>query len=211
MKKSLICILIALFSLTAAFSSTVDSTETLRLSLTVTNVVYVGVTDQAITSSIVPSTNYTTIGFYFNPSTGKWETEDAYIYVISFVSNPITVTLQNTAMVKVGDSATGGSPDSLTYTGTATAVDSSKTYEKSNSIKFGTDSTVAQDIYVETEPTFVVVSGNTTKEVKKFIEARIKSWQFNVVVDPNNYGSTTVINTGAKYQATFTLTISTGS
>jgi hypothetical protein len=207
MKKRLIFILIAVFSLTAAFSTKVDSTETLRLSLTVTNVVYVGVTDQAITSSIVPSTNYTMIGFYFDPSTGMWKTEDAYIYVISFVSNPIKVKLQNTTLVKVADGDAGGSPESLTYTGTATAVEASKTYEKSNSIDFGTDETGAQYIYEETEPTFTVTSGNTTTKVQRFIEARIKSWQFNVVVDPDNYGSTTVINSGAKYQATFTITI----
>ena len=206
MKKVIIFLMLILF-VSPVFSEKVDSGETLRLSLTITNVVYVGVTDKAVKSSIVPSTNYTDIGFYFNPSTGMWETEDAYIYVISFVSSPIKVKLQNTTLTKKAGNTKEG-PASLTYTGYANAVDSDETFETSNDITFGTSETSAQYIYEEKTPSYVTTDENgNTSTVQKFLEARIKSWQFKVVVNPSSYGSTTVINSGAEYQATFTLTI----
>lgn len=203
MKKIIVIVLLILI-LTPVFSNT--NGETLRLSATVKNVVYIGVTTKALTSSIVPDITINNIGFSFNPNTAKWETHEAYIYVISFVTNALKVTLSASGDGLKRDKGDSG-PDSLYYTGTVTAVNTDNNTAM-KSITELTTSTNGGELYVE--------SGT-------FDKARVCSWKLSIVVDPNNLtgtsstsstSSTTTYNyipSGNQYVETFTLSISTVS
>lgn len=177
MKKFFVSILLVLTLLPIA-AETKKTGETMRLSLTISNVVYVGLTDSAVTSTTVPSKNISDVGFYFNSSTGKWETEDCYIYLISFVSDKVALSI-NCNNLKNGD-------ETLAYKATIQPVD------ESTSINI--DSKGSKDLYKETK--------------SSYDEPRYKSWQFNVVVDPDLNNPS--IAMGSTYTATFTLTLKVG-
>ena len=69
-----------------------DATQTVRLSVTTYNTVYLGVAENEVNSSIIPKSISET-SFIYNPRTMNWETDSFYFYVISFVAVPLTVTL----------------------------------------------------------------------------------------------------------------------
>ena len=182
MKKIIVCILLVL-TLLPVFSKEEKKTgEAMRLSLTISNVVYVGVAESAVQSTIVPTKNISNVYFYFNPSNGKWETYDCYIYIISFVSNAVSLSIECTDLALTS----GKGPDTLKYNATIQA-----TGESSINVDSSTES---QTLYKETETSS---------------EPRYKSWQFNVIVDPKQGGNTYIDTIEAKsiYKATFKLTL----
>lgn len=182
MKKIIVCILLVL-TLLPVFSKEEKKTgEAMRLSLTISNVVYVGVAESAVQSTIVPTKNISNVYFYFNPSNGKWETYDCYIYIISFVSNAVSLSIECTDLALTS----GKGPDTLKYNATIQA-----TGESSINVDSSTES---QTLYKETETSS---------------EPRYKSWQFNVIVDPKQGGNTYIntIEAESIYKATFKLTL----
>ncbi len=197
MKKTAVFILILLL-LVSALHADVNG-ETLRLSATVKNVVYIGVTRKAITSSIVPET-INNIAFSFNPNTGKWESNEAYIYVISFVPYALEVKLSSnsTGLERItGDSE----PSTLNYSGSVTAMNNSSATMTTSSITFSEGTkTTDETLYKE----------SLTEGVTGFTDPRVRSWKFSVVIDPSKY-TNPYIPSGNEYQETFTLSISTVS
>ena len=97
MKKFLL-LLITAFTVLNIYPSEVassirkDATQTVRLSVTTYNTVYLGVAENEVNSSIIPKSISET-SFIYNPRTLNWETDSFYFYVISFVAVPLTVTL----------------------------------------------------------------------------------------------------------------------
>lgn len=190
MKRILVSALLLLLLVTAIAAENVKG-ETLRLSATVTNCVYVGVTKKALTSSIVPTGTIDNIGFEFNAKTGKWETHEAYIYVISFVANPLKVEINSTATTLSRTNGDDGST-TLEYTGTVTPVNSSVTGQ---TVSSATLPCTSKTVIYEESGTFKV--------------PRVRSWKFSVVVDPSSYTGKNYIPGGNEYEGEFTLTIST--
>lgn len=196
MKKTAVFILILLMLVSALHA---DTGETLRLSATVKNVVYIGVTRKAITSSIVPET-INNIAFSFNPNTGKWESNEAYIYVISFVPYALTVTLSSNS-TGLGRITGSSEPEILYYSGSVTAMNNSSDSMTTSSITF-TEKTKTSDAILYKE--------SLTGGVTGFTDPRVRSWKFSVVIDPSKY-TDPYIPSGNEYQETFTLSISTVS
>lgn len=194
MKKTAVFILILLLLVSALHA---DTGETLRLSATVKNVVYIGVTRKAITSSIVPDT-INNIAFSFNPNTGKWESNEAYIYVISFVPNALKVTLSSSSTYGLTKKTGSSGPSTLEYSGSFTAMNASETNMETSSKTF-TDGIKTSD------PAVLYTESGT------FEYPRVRSWKFSVVIDPSKYTNTNYIPSGNEYQETFTLSISTVS
>ncbi len=190
MKKAFVFTIILLF-LVSALPADVNG-ETLRLSATVKNVVYIGVTRKAITSSIVPVT-IDNIAFSFNPNTGKWESNEAYIYIISFVPYALNVKLSSSSTGLARKEEYSSGPKLLQYTGGATAMNEEETHMKPVSIPFKKGKQVFETLYTE-EGTFT--------------DPRVRSWKFSVVIDPEDY-TNPYIPSGNEYQETFTLSIST--
>lgn len=97
MKKFLL-LLITAFTVLNVFPSEVassirkDATQTVRLSVTIYNTVYLGVAENEVNSSIIPKSISET-SFIYNPRTMNWETDSFHFYVISFVTMPLKVTL----------------------------------------------------------------------------------------------------------------------
>ena len=92
---SLLLLALFLFPLMAEETNTsirVDSTQTVRLSVTTANTVYLGVAENEVNSSILPKTIKSTT-FSYNPRTMDWETPSVYFFVISFVKDKLEVTL----------------------------------------------------------------------------------------------------------------------
>lgn len=190
MKKTAVFILILLLLVSALHA---DTGETLRLSATVKNVVYIGVTSKAITSSIVPDT-INNIAFSFNPNTGKWESNEAYIYVISFVPYALKVTLSSNSNGLQRKTEYSSGPKILYYSGSVTPMNNSS---DSMPITFTEESkTENKELY---------------KETGTFTDPRVRSWKFSVVINPSKYTNTNYIPSGNEYQETFTLSISTKS
>ena len=104
MKKILGFILItALFvsSLFAATSNTFKEVKSsVKLSVTVQNVIYAGVSKSMVSSFVLPKAEdrIDDIGFTFDQYNSEWVTTSAYIYAISFVSKYVTITLTPAAM-----------------------------------------------------------------------------------------------------------------
>ena len=201
MKKVIICLffILSLFNLSA---EKFESGETLKLSLTVTNVVYVGLTDSVLKSAVLPSSSKKDIGFTFNSATGKWVSEDSYIYVISYITDGISLSLTPPSLLyKVASETTDGNGN-VTTTYDTTGLSYSLTVEAAGY----TDNAAS---YVES-PT--VTSGSSNDVVlykeeteKSYTESRAASWRLSVVLDPPE--DTTTYDSGVKYQGVFTLTI----
>jgi len=197
MKKAFVFTVILLF-LVSALPADANG-ETLRLSATVKNVVYIGVTRKAITSSIVPAT-IDNIAFFFDPNTGKWESNEAYIYIISFVPYALNVTLSSSSSGLARKTGTSG-PELLQYTGSVTAMNNYTDTMQTSSITFTKGSkTTDKLLYKE-----VLSTG-----VTGFQDPRVRSWKFSVVIDPEDY-TNPYIPSGNEYQETFTVSISTVS
>ena len=71
----------------------VDSMQTVRLSVTTSNTVFLGVAANEVNSSILPDT-IDSVTFGYNPQKMNWETPSVYFFVISFVKDRLEVTLQ---------------------------------------------------------------------------------------------------------------------
>ena len=103
MKKILIFLTLTMFSVfsmmadeASVYTSTsirVDSMQTVRLSVTTSNTVFLGVAANEVNSSILPDT-IDSVTFGYNPQKMNWETPSVYFFVISFVKDRLEVTLQ---------------------------------------------------------------------------------------------------------------------
>ena len=71
----------------------VDSMQTVRLSVTTSNTVFLGVAANEVNSSILPDT-IDSVTFGYNPQKMNWETPSVYFFVISFVKDKLQVTLE---------------------------------------------------------------------------------------------------------------------
>ena len=103
MKKILVFLILTMFSVfsmmadeASVYTSTsirVDSMQTVRLSVTTSNTVFLGVAANEVNSSILPDT-IDSVTFGYNPQKMNWETPSVYFFVISFVKDKLEVTLQ---------------------------------------------------------------------------------------------------------------------
>ena len=103
MKKILVFLILTMFSVfsmmadeASVYTSTsirVDSMQTVRLSVTTSNTVFLGVAANEVNSSILPDT-IDSVTFGYNPQKMNWETPSVYFFVISFVKDRLEVTLQ---------------------------------------------------------------------------------------------------------------------
>ena len=103
MKKILVFLILTMFSVfsmmadeASVYTSTsirVDSMQTVRLSVTTSNTVFLGVAANEVNSSILPDT-IDSVTFSYNPQKMNWETPSVYFFVISFVKDRLEVTLQ---------------------------------------------------------------------------------------------------------------------
>ena len=103
MKKILIFLILTMFSVfsmmaeeASVYTSTsihVDSMQTVRLSVTTSNTVFLGVAANEVNSSILPNT-IDSVTFGYNPQKMNWETPSVYFFVISFVKDKLKVTLK---------------------------------------------------------------------------------------------------------------------
>ena len=103
MKKILVFLILTMFSVfsmmadeASVYTSTsirVDSMQTVRLSVTTSNTVFLGVAANEVNSSILPNT-IDSVTFGYNPQKMNWETPSVYFFVISFVKDRLEVTLQ---------------------------------------------------------------------------------------------------------------------
>ena len=103
MKKILVFLILTMFSVFSmmadealVYTSTsirVDSMQTVRLSVTTSNTVFLGVAANEVNSSILPDT-IDSVTFGYNPQKMNWETPSVYFFVISFVKDRLEVTLQ---------------------------------------------------------------------------------------------------------------------
>ena len=97
MKKHILLFLIALSSLSFLFSEDIKPEgmkESVRLSVTTTNTVYLGVSSQKVVSSIFPSSSIIDEEkFYYNPKEMLWYSPSLFFFVISFVDLPLDISL----------------------------------------------------------------------------------------------------------------------
>ncbi len=191
----LIFVLLIISPVFAGNDTTVDTSteETVRLSLTVRNVVYVGVTNSAISSSIVPTTNLKDIKFKFNQYTKKWRLESAYIYVISFISSKVKVTLTPATL-------TNSESHSLDYSATVSSMNESSDCK---TFSFTSSDTKAQTLVEENGSSDKTVYDETNGE---YLKPRVMCWEFDMEIDASKVQPQAKI-----YTAAFTLTISTVS
>lgn len=218
MKKTFFLLLLLIMLLPLAADDNGSKSETLRLSLTVRNVVYVGVTDSKVSSSIVPTNNLGIIRFTFDPYNKIWRTNSAYLYVISFISDKVTVTL-TPGHLKYDDDNT------IPYTAKATKMTSNSDCETlsfssdgSNfkGLKTGTytdtDENGKEVTYTYNYGTLVSESGVTrtvtdengkvTTTKYNYTNPRVMSWEFLMEIDASS-----VTPVASQYKATFTMTI----
>lgn len=111
MKKILILLILTMFSIfsimadeASVYTSTsirVDSMQTVRLSVTTSNTVFLGVAANEVNSSILPAT-IDSVTFGYNPQKMDWETPSVYFFVISFVKDKLQVTLKTPPYLENG-------------------------------------------------------------------------------------------------------------
>ena len=98
MKKILSLLLIisvSIFSLLAVDDSTPEGMkDSVRLSVTTTNTVYLGVSSQRVVSSIFPSNSIINEEkFYYDPKAMLWYSPSLFFFVISFVPLNISISI----------------------------------------------------------------------------------------------------------------------
>ena len=111
MKKILVFLILTMFSVfsmmadeASVYTSTsirVDSMQTVRLSVTTSNTVFLGVAANEVNSSILPDT-IDSVTFGYNPQKMNWETPSVYFFVISFVKDKLQVTLKTPPYLENG-------------------------------------------------------------------------------------------------------------
>ena len=98
MKKILLIFILLMTSISFLFSSE-DTTptgmqESVRLSVTTTNTVYLGVSSQKVVSSVFPSSSIISEEkFYYDPKALLWYSPSLFFFVISFVDLPLTISI----------------------------------------------------------------------------------------------------------------------
>lgn len=189
MKKTIIILLLILFIITPVVADTgysirEDSTQTVRLSVTTYNTVYLGVAENEVNSSIVPP-SISEMTFSYNPRTMNWETDSFFFYVISFVTSPLVITLTPSEALKNGESTIDWR--NTTSTPTFSSLSSS-------SLTYTTDGSgvsTVDDLMLKEEPE------------SSYTYPRVYSWEMKLVVD----GDTPV--EAKKYTGEFILKVNT--
>ena len=206
MKKLIIVLFLVLSLMTVYAGSTAgytqsDVREDLKLSATIANVVYFGVTDKAINSSIVPTNNYNKVELKFDSNTHTYKIDTLYFYVLSFVSYPINVTLTSTALTLYDSSGNvvkkSGKSVTLDYTASV------KNTKKDNVYAAGDCKSIPSitSALTPTEPNLVKETG------KSYQNPRVMGWQFDFAL--NSTATEFDLASGNYYAATFTMTVST--
>ena len=91
----LLIITVSIFSLLAVDDSTPEGMkDSVRLSVTTTNTVYLGVSSQRVVSSIFPSNSIINEEkFYYDPKAMLWYSPSLFFFVISFVNVPLRISI----------------------------------------------------------------------------------------------------------------------
>ena len=210
--KKLIIVLFLVLSLTVVYAGTIpsgyeqsDVREDLKLSVTIDNAVYFGVTDKAINSSIVPTKSYSQVDLKFDSNTHTYKMDTLYFYVLSFVSYPIKVTLTSTKMTlytKTGKDSAGkaiyseNSSQTLELDYTASVKNTKK-----DNVNAAEDCKSITSITGEATNTLVSETGSG------YMDPRVMEWQFELALSSKN--QTYELDSDNIYAATFTMTVST--
>ena len=170
MKKFLL-LLITAFTVLNIYPSEVassirkDATQTVRLSVTTYNTVYLGVTENEVNSSIIPKSISET-SFIYNPRTMNWETDSFYFYVISFVAVPLTVTL-----TPCGPLTNGSTSSVVEWKNTASSFPytmTSSTSKDEGLMLINEESTVYTNPRVYSWEVKLVVDGSSPVEAQRY-------------------------------------------
>ena len=170
MKKFLL-LLITAFTVLNIYPSEVassirkDATQTVRLSVTTYNTVYLGVAENEVNSSIIPKSISET-SFIYNPRTLNWETDSFYFYVISFVAVPLTVTL-----TPCGPLTNGSTSSVVEWKNTASSFPytmTSSTSKEEGLMLINEESTVYTNPRVYSWEVKLVVDGSSPVEAQRY-------------------------------------------
>ena len=170
MKKFLL-LLITAFTVLNIYPSEVassirkDATQTVRLSVTTYNTVYLGVAENEVNSSIIPKSISET-SFIYNPRTLNWETDSFYFYVISFVAVPLTVTL-----TPCGPLTNGSTSSVVEWKNTASSFPytmTSSTSKDEGLMLINEESTVYTNPRVYSWEVKLVVDGSSPVEAQRY-------------------------------------------
>lgn len=170
MKKFLL-LLITAFTVLNIYPSEVASsirenaTQTVRLSVTTYNTVYLGVAENEVNSSIIPKSISET-SFIYNPRTLNWETDSFYFYVISFVAVPLTVTL-----TPCGPLTNGSTSSVVEWKNTASSFPytmTSSTSKEEGLMLINEESTVYTNPRVYSWEVKLVVDGSSPVEAQRY-------------------------------------------
>ena len=170
MKKFLL-LLITAFTVLNIYPSEVassirkDATQTVRLSVTTYNTVYLGVAENEVNSSIIPKSISET-SFIYNPRTMNWETDSFYFYVISFVAVPLTVTL-----TPCGPLTNGSTSSVVEWKNTASSFPytmTSSTSKDEGLMLINEESTVYTNPRVYSWEVKLVVDGSSPVEAQRY-------------------------------------------
>ena len=105
----LLIITVSIFSLLAVDDSTPEGMkDSVRLSVTTTNTVYLGVSSQRVVSSIFPSNSIINEEkFYYDPKAMLWYSPSLFFFVISFVNVPLNISISIPGELKGTEKNTG--------------------------------------------------------------------------------------------------------
>ena len=169
--KKFILLLITAFTVLNIYPSEVASsirenaTQTVRLSVTTYNTVYLGVAENEVNSSIIPKSISET-SFIYNPRTMNWETDSFYFYVISFVAVPLTVTL-----TPCGPLTNGSTSSVVEWKNTASSFPytmTSSTSKDEGLMLINEESTVYTNPRVYSWEVKLVVDGSSPVEAQRY-------------------------------------------
>ena len=169
--KKFILLLITAFTVLNIYPSEVASsirenaTQTVRLSVTTYNTVYLGVAENEVNSSIIPKSISET-SFIYNPRTLNWETDSFYFYVISFVAVPLTVTL-----TPCGPLTNGSTSSVVEWKNTASSFPytmTSSTSKEEGLMLINEESTVYANPRVYSWEVKLVVDGGSPVEAQRY-------------------------------------------
>ena len=191
MRKFLVLMLLMLIVLSSVFSVEEKFTKvksSVKLTVTVQNVVYLGVANKAITSFVLPgeADRISEIGFTFDQYSNEWVTSSAYIYAISFVNKYVTISLSPATMDAVGDINSH-----LAYTLNVTSMVSSAAC---NSLSNISSSSLSTDGY-----TLCSESSKNTATTKP----RVMCWEFQMKIPSSEVSTAAYVD----YEAAFKLNI----
>lgn len=169
--KKVLLVLIMAFTMQSVFSIEVDSsirtdsTQTVRLSVTTYNTVYLGAAENEVNSSIIPKSISET-SFIYNPRTMNWETNSFHFYVISFVTVPLKVTLTPCGPLSYDESS-----DKIEWKNTASSFPyslTSSTSKEEGLMLINEESTVYTNPRVYSWEVKLVVDGSSPVEAQRY-------------------------------------------